>query len=472
MNGVNGKAGSGGSAPGGGGSRSGGPASPVRAFWWFHPVVYVAFLTVPLLLLAYATSEGTYATLYRTDKHIDFNLVVLGLVVYAGFILGSFVSVSFSKRPQEADVLLYCRWFVWPSFILMVFGHVVWFVSASLEAGGPGAVLSLFYELLFQPSVGLSDYIKNEVFATISGVTTLTQVAIVYVTLEMLLWVRGEVNRRVAIFRLLVLTAFILPRAFLLSGRLSLFEVAIPAAVVLVASLNLRGMKRTLVQLAPVFSGVGVFVLFVIGEYFRSWSYYKSLYSGTYMQFAFERFMGYYTTAFNNGAIYHYYLPGRPLRYTLNPAFELPIFGEMINNVYLSLVGSRGIVLKYPYEFILERYGNPEFNNISTVGLWTNEFTVFAAPIAAFLLGVLSISIYRSFLRGRLIGTVLFPSWFVGFLELPRVYFWADQRYFPALAAIFVFLLVFKIAKVPVYRRKPATRARSPEKVEDAVRLR
>jgi hypothetical protein len=83
-------------------------------------------------------------------------------------------------------------------------------------------------------------------------------------------------------------------------------------------------------------------------------------------------------------------------------------------------------------------------------GLLVNEYSVFLAPVAAFVLGVLSASLYRSFLRGRLIGVLVYPGWFVGILEIPRIYYWAGVRYFPALALLAVTLFAFVLAKKSV----------------------
>ena len=45
---------------------------------------------------------------------------------------------------------------------------------------------------------------------------------------------------------------------------------------------------------------------------------------------------------------------------------------------------------------------------MSMVGLLLNDFTVFLAPVAAFVIGVVSFSIYTSFIRGRMLGLLLY----------------------------------------------------------------
>lgn len=429
-----------------------------RGVWWLHPRV-AALLGALLLVGAYLTREDTYLTLYGAEKYIDLNFLAIGLIIYAGFAVGSFFAVGMSPRSQEGDIVPYCRWVVGPLFGLTVFGYVVWFASALAQAGGPGSLLNIFYELLFEPDIATADYVRFEIFQRIPGITTLAQLGILYVTVEALLWVRGASVRRVALTRVSVILLLTLIRTIFVSERLSLIEVAVPAIVVLAGAARRRGAYRKLIDFAPFVLGLGVFGLFALGEYFRSWSHYKTIYGNSYLEFAVDRFMGYYAAAVNNAAVYYYYEPLHPLRHTLASLFEAPILGGLANSVYALIFGDDiedGTAL-------LEIYGNPEFNNVASIGQWLNEYSVFLAPVAAFLLGLLATSLYNSFLKGRLVGLLLYPSWFIGLLEISRVYYWPGGRYFPVLAFLFISLLLFKVAKVP--DDKPLVR-RQPRKIE------
>ena len=275
--------------------------------------------------------------------------------------------------------------------------------------------------------MGTSSYAKKEVFTTLPGVSTLTQCGILYVTVETLLWARSASNR-LALVRFAIVLGLALVRALLLSERLAVVELVIPAVVVFFTIGPASKLAyRTLVRLAPVFGGVGVFGLFALGEYFRSWSFYQSIYSGPYLRFAAERFLGYYTTAVNNGAIVYYYEPIQPLRYTFQSLLEFPVVGDAVYAYYAGTFGEDYI----DYKALLETYANPEFNNTALVGLLLNEYPLFLAPVAGFLLGLLSVTLYTSFLNGRLVGLLLYPSFFVGVLEISRTYYWSAERYFP-----------------------------------------
>ncbi len=430
-----------------------------RAPWWLHPFYALTFLTIPLVIVAYLIPETTYLAIYRTDKHMDFNFLALGVIVCLGFIIGSFFAVGESKPDQERDILVYCRWVVWPLFLLTIFGYTLWFGYNVLRLG-LGTIVEASYSFLFEPDIGTASYVKSELFLTIPGVTTILHLCILYSTVEALLWVRRGVRRSTALMRFGMVASFVLAHAILLSERLALVQIAVPAAVILVSAADMGVVWRRLVKFAPLIIPGGAYALFAVGEYFRSWSFYRGIYGDSYLQFTADRFLGYYVTAINNAAVIYYYEPTLPLRHTFENLLEMPLLGEVISDAYATLLGANPFESPDP----LAIYANPEFNNIPPVGLLINEYSIFLAPVAAFVIGVISVSLYRGFTSGRLIGVLLYPSWFIGLLEISRIYFWASQRYFPTLVFLAVSLILFKLAKTPVRRKQPV--ANRPKRVE------
>ena len=158
-----------------------------RAPWFLHPRPIVLLLGVSFLVVAYLIPEGEYLTLYRTAKRINLDFVIVSLIVYVGFLTGSFFAVGTGTRSQEREVISYCRWFVWPTFSLTIFGYVAWFGSNAIRAGGAGPILDAVYRVAVNPTPGFSDYVKFELFRTIPGITTLTQVGVLYATIEAIL---------------------------------------------------------------------------------------------------------------------------------------------------------------------------------------------------------------------------------------------------------------------------------------------
>lgn len=425
-----------------------------RSTWWLHPRNVMIFLGIPLLVGSYFVPENTYYSLYNSQKYIDLNFVLLGLIVYAGFIVGSSFAVSLGTRPQWEEMIIYCRWIVWPLLGITIFGYIAWYVSALLTAGGPGPFLDAVYTLVSDPELENAEFVKRELFETIPGVTTLTQCGILYATVETWLWVRKASPRRQCLARFGVFALFLIPRPILLSERQAIIEIVVPIVVILAVWLYSRGIHRNLVRLAPLILGAGVFGLFALGEYFRSWNFYRLNYNGAYFEFAIDRFLGYYTTAINNAAVTYYYEPLQPLRYTLTSLLNFPVISEVSDELYAALTTDKYI----DNLTLLDIYANPEFNNVALVGLLLNEYSVYLAPVAAFVLGLIATSLYNGFLKGRLISALLYPSWFVGILDISRIYYWPNQRYFPTLAFLAISLVLFRLFKMPAKRNDVAAR--------------
>lgn len=426
-----------------------------RALWWLHPRFAVLYMAIPLLLLAYAIPEDSYLTIFGTHKYIDPDFLLAGLLIYASFLAGSFFMVRTGTQSQQRDVLLYCRWVIWPLFFLTAVGYLAWFVSATINAGGPGPLLdALFGRLIYSEESAPYYYVKRELFQTIPGVTTCTQFGMLYATVEALLWVNRAAPWRAAIIRFLPLLSVTLVRAVLISERLALVEFIIPIGVVLLSRARWTLVKRALVRFTPLLAGSSVFALFAFGEYFRSWTtHYQYYYSGTYPQFAAERFLGYYATAVNNAAVHYHYGQVVPAAHTLSSLWSFPVLGDQMKAVYDSAFNVG------PEPDLLELYANPEFFNVPMLGNLISDFSLLLAPVAAFLIGAVSFSIYKSFTRGRMIGMLLYPSWFVGLLEVSRVYYWTGGRYFPVLAFLLVSLVLFPLVKVRKKACIPAERA-------------
>ncbi len=434
-----------------------------RAVWWLDPRVAVLFLGIPLLIGAYLVPRDTYLTLYSSEKHVDLYVVAIGLTVYLAFIAGASLLKGGHRRPQEGDVLAYCRMFVWPLFAMTIFGYVTWFGIAAVRAGGPEPLITALRAVISQSESGEGEYVKTVLFQNLPGITTFTQFGILYVTVEALLWVRRASRRDLALARMATVFAFTIPRAILISERMALYEVIIPVSVVMLDALWTRGSYRNFVRLAPLYFGLGVIALFAFAEYFRSWSFYKGVYAGNYLLFIVDRFFGYYFTSVNNAAVLYYLEPLQPLRYTLNDLLTFPWLGAVVERWYTATFGDTYVDLSV----LLSAYANFEFNTVAIFGLLVNEYSIYFAPVAGFFLGLLSSTIHRSFASGRLIGTLLYPSWFVGLLEISRYYTWADQRYFPTLGFLALSLFLYRYARVP---KKSVARAGLPRGTQESVR--
>jgi hypothetical protein len=206
---------------------------------------------------------------------------------------------------------------------------------------------------------------------------------------------------------------------------------------------------------APGLGAAGVAVLFAVAEYVRSWSFYRASYDGPYLRFAAERLAGYYATALNNAAAQVTGgEPTGPLVFTLESALHAPVVGTFVQGVMRTDPGA----LERWRTTLLSTQANPEFTNVAPFALWVNDAGVIGAPLLAFALGAVTAGIHRGWARGDGLGLLLYPSWFVGLLELSRVYYWANQRYVPTLAAIVTIALLLAVPG----RRRAAYRGPGP----------
>ena len=108
---------------------------------------------------------------------------------------------------------------------------------------------------------------------------------------------------------LILFLAFV--RSFVATERLAILELIVPLIVVAAFTYvgDPRPRIRGFVKLAPVILIPAVVAVFAVFEYSRSWVFYKQQSSGSFVDFALERFAGYYATAYNNGQLALDHLP-------------------------------------------------------------------------------------------------------------------------------------------------------------------
>jgi hypothetical protein len=223
-----------------------------------------------------------------------------------------------------------------------------------------------------------------------------------------------------ALFLLLV-TA----RMFLWSERLVLLEILIPIAIVRVAPMNRH---RALVAMLPFLGVLVLGVFFGVTEYFRSWTH---TYSGTgisFTDFVVTRFLGYYATAINNGALIFntldpLFIPSGTARWF----FKFPLLSTPDSDP----AGPYGRI-----ETLFWSAANPELNNTSGIFAPINDFGLLGGVVIWVLLGVITGRLFRGFIDQKLMSMLLFPCWMTGVYELLRIFYWGDSRYFPLLALV------------------------------------
>lgn len=411
--------------------------------WWLSPVA-VLLMVVPLACLATAfISDETFRDQWRSPKTITFGTCMLLLAAGLTVALGAALVASVRPvRPREGR---------WPSLtpnevrvlerastvliVLTVIGYLSFVVLAASSGLSLQRVVASF------GSEGLYGGDIKKGLGTIAGVTTLTQAGIASSVVSALLLAQKTTRRQV--IRLVGVFVLALPRAFLLTERLAILEVIVPVIVVfaLRAAANPRGQR--VVSAIPLVAAPVVVVVFASFEYFRSWVFYRDRTDLSFPRWAFERFIGYYSTSLNNGALemtYNTY-PGR-WPYDLMGAFwSAP--GIDSAGLYQKLTGVDNAVL---YKSILTDYGNPEFNNSSGLATAFVDLGLAGGLLFLFGVGLVLGLMYRSFRESRPLGLIAYPMLFTGIVELSRTFEWTKGRLVPAVLAAVVIAILLRRA--------------------------
>jgi hypothetical protein len=229
-------------------------------------------------------------------------------------------------------------------------------------------------------------------------------------------------------------------RAWLWSERLAIIEIALPA-VLIVAARRAQSQTRWSNWAwigAPIIGIAALVILFSVGEYFRSWQFYKFHFSGSYLDFILTRLAGYYATALNNGAGI-YTIQGT----LLSPALTTQWFYR------LPLWALLDINLTHSFDDLafFKSYLNPEFDNLSGVYAPLLDFGIPGGIFYLMVFGAASGVLCNAFGQRNIWGLVYFPVWFIGVIELLRGFYWGDPRFLPVtLSAIAV---IFYLSKSP-----------------------
>ena len=318
-----------------------------------------------------ATQEVSDARLLRANK-------VLVLVTLAGYAAWTVISVGRGVRPHHLIAML---------------------------SGSPGA----FYEL-------------KQLTAPVGGITTLTQVAPLAGALMGVLAARGAFRR---VWRpALLMLGLAVVRGYFMSERLAIMELALPFLVGFFVAVP-RPVSRRRGGLArawfPPLYLAGAALVFVGFEFNRSWAYYRLTRSGGYLQFATDRFVGYFATAANNGALLAQgRLGAKPPLFSLQWLADFPVIGP-----HLGLGQGR-----LPLNELLVGFGNPDFNTEGGLFAPRIDWGVVPSMLLWFALGAAAIGIYRRVKAGNAAWVPLYASLYVGVLESGRYFYFGLGRAF------------------------------------------
>ena len=292
----------------------------------------------------------------------------------------------------------------------------------------------------------------RDTIGTIPGITTLVQAQVPYVTLIALRWVyvpTVPLSRLEKLAFAIVLCLTIL-RNFVWSERLSLIEFMMPFAVLLLR----KPRYPLLTALAPLIGIALLLTYFGTSEYFRSWLSFYQYQHDSFIHFVITRFLAYYIIALDNGAGMV-----RDFGGVTAPAMTADWFWRFpweIGQTALGKVLQAGV--HGYYTSWLYWNATEEFNNAAGIFAPFIDFGAAGGLVFWFLFGLLTGLIFRSFTHGNFAGMMLYPSWFVGILEMPRLFYNGETRYFPIM--IITLALIFLVSMVAAQEIRSTSKRR------------
>jgi hypothetical protein len=412
-----------------------------RELWWLNPAYVAGLMGALLALAAFIIPESMYRTYWRTPKFFDVTALRMTLACVGMFTCGAMAGAFrrlYSGQPSDADWAERMPWaFLYrvynACFYLSLFGYAAW----AWAAVSRGATLELALGVL-RGDKGASYAMKEVYLGTISGITTLTQLAIVCLLLAVLIGVREGWRRVIPKCGILLVLTVI--RALLNSERLAVMELALPAAVlfvrlVIVDSPRFSRRIWNLLRAAPALGYSGLIVVFGASEYFRSWINFYAGRDMSFWQFVSTRLLGYYVTALNNGALLAQRIDptGAPF-FTLHLLWRFPVLSGIVDRLYPNLTLAANETDPYMRHLAVE--ANPEFNNGSGFLFPVLDFGFAGALLYWLLVGIACGVLYRQFQQKRIAGLLFYPVIFVGAIELTRIIYWAEGRAFVPLCVL------------------------------------
>lgn len=429
------------------------PVLDVRWPWWLHPA-WALVLMVGTTAVVSVTLPPQFYRIWGTTKFLDSTLsaqLILGiLLVFIGILIANYRNArgGHVKIVFAPSQLAHLRKAYWVILGLTLLGYVFWCAVAITEGVRVSDLLAVV-----QRDAGAIGQLKAN-SRPIGGLTTLTQLGPVAVIL-------GFVRRRLGVGgrSYWVVVALSIVRATFYAERLALLEVLLPLVLVATITMNERSRWRPLAQVIPLLLGPLVWVVFAISEYSRSWIYYQQVVSMPFNQWVTSRLLGYYTTSYNNSALF-----SNAWRQVYEPPYmSIQAFWNAPGvDFFFDRPSIFGLEPNEWWSALLQAKSNPEFNNTGSFLVAYAEMGWVVASLFWLLIGCILGLLFSSITRGSFIGLVAYCSVFIGILELPRFIYWTQGRAVPILAVLLVLAWTYQ-------HRNKFHKAESDKKIQQSL---
>jgi hypothetical protein len=400
-----------------------GAPAPLSLPWWMSPPgIALGFLVPMLFLIIYAGASDLPGLTVRglnfmTSEVLALAVALLLVMAIAGWVGATLWPPDANPAPETSQAAWDAAAIVIGLIALLAYG--IWFRDFVLN---PSLLLSTLTGA-FRPD---RDFIELT-----PGITSLANFSPAFLSV----YAYRLLHRSTAPMRwpmhtvCALLLLFTLFRVYAWSERLALIEAIVSFGLVGGAAAYARGGSkiRLMVWLGPFAAMPALIFYFGLAESVRSWA--SPTYGGKmdFWDFAIGRMASYYYTSLNNGAglLATNDWPTYRFEHVLFWLHHAPLsvgqrFSEMVN------------VSDHYYEpnLFLAKYADVEFNNPSGLYAVICDLGLpggFAYFIVLALCAGFACQAYR---RGSLLGVLLYPMFFLSFLEVFRYPYFGTPRAF------------------------------------------
>jgi oligosaccharide repeat unit polymerase len=398
--------------------------------WWARPHYILLFLVLPVFLLCGTMTAEDFYQYQVYSFYITRGNFIMGLVAMAVLVSTIMMGMSGVEKPSPAPQLdkipekTYIKVTARVGFIVL-FAYTIFMLPV---VSHPQMVIDLFH------GSQTAMYDLRDTLNAIPGLTSFVNLQALYVVMYLLFGVIYKKPAPLILQRIFTLMlVFCVLRMFLWSERIAIMEFAIPYIIIRFGTKPSTPAMRKLFALAPVYGIAALVVVFATGEYFRSWQFYSEQGNTTFGSFIISRLCGYYATAINN-ILGFYELSG--------PWYQPILTGHWIYK--LPFAYDLGIRSNPAMLDFLDTDLNPEFNNPSGLYSPIQDFGLPLGMVTWAILGLMVGRVYRNFAQGKLFGLLLYPTAFIGLVEILRIFYWGNSRYFPTIVTTIIVWAILK----------------------------
>ncbi len=394
-----------------------------RPPWWMNPIYLLAIFVLPLFLTSSLYGEDSLRANRIYANYMNAETINVGASAIIALCVGAGISAWVVPTGGTSAVNISSRRITNALTVLAIIALVCELVILL-------SLVPFHLDLVIRAFNGEKNaaYELQNAIGRIPGVTSLMHLRGLFFALASACLLDADFRfpRRIKILYVaLALTTIIY--SFVASERVAIIEMIAAAAITPMAFKVRPSLLRTM---APLLGGVGAFGLFASSEYFRSWPFYRDT-GISFLDFVVGRFVGYFSTSNNNGAGYFLHMdPVFVPYFSATWVYKFPLW---------ALVGfDVGPQPGETFKVYLERFASVEFNNYSGVYAMINDFGWGLGSVILVGLGFVGGTLYRDFCNRGVFGLLLYPVWIYGYLDLIRVFYWGEPRFFPMIVGAIV----------------------------------